>query len=178
MLRPHTRETGHALSRNCEVSTTADQDFLQPADEFDRAERLALAVGSRKSAQIEDRIADDLPGPVKCNVTTAIALEDFDAALGKEFRGSDHVCGFGVAAQRDHGRVFEQEEYVANLFFLAQSDELLLQAEPCGVVNAAELDDGDQIRFARAHTEINQNNFTIETRSRREPISLDSSVSL
>jgi hypothetical protein len=42
--------------------------------------------------------------------------------------------------------VFEQEQYVADLFFLAQLDQLLLQAEARGVINGAELDQGDQIQ--------------------------------
>jgi hypothetical protein len=41
--------------------------------------------------------------------------------------------------------VFQQEQDVADFFFFAESDQLLLQAQTCGVVDCAELDYGDQI---------------------------------
>ena len=44
--------------------------------------------------------------------------------------------------------MLEQEENVADLFFFAEGDELLLKAEACRVVNAAELEDRDQILSA------------------------------
>jgi hypothetical protein len=44
--------------------------------------------------------------------------------------------------------MFKQEQDVAYLFFFAERYELLLQAEARGVVDGAELDDGDQTRFA------------------------------
>jgi hypothetical protein len=37
--------------------------------------------------------------------------------------------------------VFKQEEDVADFFFFAEGDELLLQAEARGIVDGAELDD-------------------------------------
>jgi hypothetical protein len=39
--------------------------------------------------------------------------------------------------------VFEQKQDIADLFFFAERDQLLLQAEACGVVDGAELDDRD-----------------------------------
>jgi hypothetical protein len=36
--------------------------------------------------------------------------------------------------------VFKQQKYVADFFFFAQGDQLLLQAEAGGVVDSAELD--------------------------------------
>ena len=89
---------GNALGRDGEVGAGADQDFFQAADEFYRAERLAFAVGRGESAQIEDGIADDLAGAVEGDVAAAVAFEELDAALGKEFGRSDYVCGFRVAA--------------------------------------------------------------------------------
>jgi hypothetical protein len=44
--------------------------------------------------------------------------------------------------------VLEEEEGVADFFFFAEGEQLLLQAEGCGVVDGAELEDGDQILFA------------------------------
>jgi hypothetical protein len=41
--------------------------------------------------------------------------------------------------------VFEEEKDVAYLFFFAERDELLLQAQSRGVVEGAELEYGDQV---------------------------------
>ena len=105
---------------------------------------LRLPSGAAKSAQVEDGVADDLAGSVEGDVASAVAFEKLDAALGEEFGRSDHVGGFRVAAQGDDRRVFEQQQDVADLLFFAQCDELLLQAQAGGVVDGAELDDGDQ----------------------------------
>ena len=60
--------------------------------------------------------------------------------------------------------MFEQEQNVADLFFFSQCDELLLQAQACGVIDGTELDDGDQIRFV---TELR--------RSRSKPLTREDS---
>lgn len=80
------------------------------------------------AAQVEDGVADDLSGAVKGDIATAVAFEELNPALGPEFGRGDYVCGFGIAAEGDDRRVLEQKQDVADLFFLAQSDELLLQA--------------------------------------------------
>ncbi len=45
----------------------------------------ALSVWQSESAQIENRIPNQLPRPVKRNVAAAIALENLDPAGGKLF---------------------------------------------------------------------------------------------
>jgi len=97
------------------------------------------------AAEVEDRVADDLAGAVEGHVAAAVAFEQFDAALFQKLGRRDHVRALCVAAQRDDWGVFEQEEDVADLFFFAQSHELLLQAQAGGVIDGAELDDGDQL---------------------------------
>ena len=78
---------------------------------------------------------------VEGDVAAAVAFVQLDAALGEEFGGGNYIRGVGVAAQRNDWFVFEQEKDVADLFFFAQGDQLLLQAEAGGVVDGAELDD-------------------------------------
>ena len=58
--------------------------------------------------------------------------------------------------------MFEEEQNVADLFFFSQSDELLLQAQACGVIDGTELDDGDQIRFATELRRSGSKPFTLE----------------
>jgi hypothetical protein len=92
------------------------------------------------TSQVEDGVADELAGAVEGDVTTAVAFEKFHAALGEEFRRSNHVGSFRVAAESDHRRVFEQEQNVADLLLFTQVNELPLQAQAGGVVNGSELD--------------------------------------
>ena len=51
-----------------------------------------------EASQIEDGIADDLSRAVEGDVTTAVAFEELDAALGEKLRARDYVGGFGIAA--------------------------------------------------------------------------------
>src|SRR5213075_254435 len=48
-----------------------------------------------------------------------------------------------IAAQGDDRRVLQHEQRIPNPPFLAQGDKLLLQFEAGGVVNRAELENGD-----------------------------------
>src|SRR2546430_593595 len=58
------------------------------------------------AAQVDDRITDQLPGPVERDVAAALDLEHVDAFRVQQVRRP------GGAAQRDHGRVLEQQEQV------------------------------------------------------------------
>lgn len=98
----------------------------------------------RVSAEIEDGVADDLPRSVECDVSASIAFEKLDAALLQEFGRGNDIGGFGVASECDDWLVFEQQENIADFLFLAQGAELLLQAKSGGVIDGAELDNGDQ----------------------------------
>jgi hypothetical protein len=80
---------------------------------------------------------------VKRNVTAAVAVEQFDAALPQQFGWGNHVGSLGIAAEGDDRGVLQQEQHVANSTFFSQFDKLLLQTQASGVVNSPELDDGD-----------------------------------
>ena len=80
-----------------------------------------------KTSQIEDGVAHDLAGAVEGDVAAAVAFEEFDAALGEEFRARNYICGFGIAAQGDDRLMLQQKKNIADLFFFAERDELLLQ---------------------------------------------------
>jgi hypothetical protein len=95
---PDSRQSCYSLCGNCEVGAGAHQDIFEAADEFDYAERFALAVWAGESAQVKDRIADDLAGTVEGNVAAAVAFEEFDAAVFQKFWGGYYVCGFRISA--------------------------------------------------------------------------------
>ena len=147
MGRPDAGEAADACCRNAEIGAGADQDFFQAAHVFDGAQSFAFAVGSGDAAQIENGISDKLAGAVESDVAAAITLENFHAALGQQFGRGDDVFLLGVAAESDDGRMFEQQQNIADAAFFAQFDQPLLQAQASGVVERAELEDGDQKRF-------------------------------
>ena len=93
-------------------------------------------------AQIKDRIPNHLPRPVKRNIPTAIALEHLDPASRQCVAGSKHVSSFRIAPQSDHRRVFKQQQHISDLSGLAQIDKFSLQAQPLGIIDDAELNDG------------------------------------
>jgi len=127
---PDAGEAVEAFGGDGEVGRGANEDFFEAADEVDDADVLAdrrasldrTAEGgrpymviakhrlfdARESAEVEDGIADDLAGAVESDVAAAVALEEFDAAPGEEFGRGDDVRGFGVAAESDDRRVFEE----------------------------------------------------------------------
>jgi hypothetical protein len=58
--------------------------------------------------------------------------------------------------------VFEQEEDVADFFFFAEGDQLLLELQAGGVVDGAELEDRDQILVAADLQRSKSKAFTTE----------------
>ena len=58
--------------------------------------------------------------------------------------------------------MFKQEKNVANFFLFAQRHELPLQTKAGGVIDGAELEDGDQILFATNLRGFPQTDFSPE----------------
>ena len=80
---------------------------------------------------------------MKRNIAAAIALEQLDAASGKLVGRRKHIGNLGVAPESDDGSALEQQQHIADLSPLAQIDQPLLQAQTFGIVEGAELDDGN-----------------------------------
>ena len=74
------------------------------------------------------------------DVAATVDLVEGDSARGKQLVGGENVGAVGVAAQSQHRRMLEQEQHVSDAVLLAQRDQLLLQAQGFGVVNAAEIE--------------------------------------
>ena len=171
LARPHASQPGDALRWDFEIGAGADEDFFEAANVFDDAERFAGCTVGGKSAQIEDGIGDELAGAVESNVAAAVALEDFNPALGKEFGRREDIFRFGIAAEGNDGRVLEKKNNVADAGFFAERDELFLQAERRGVIDGAELEDRDQKPgHGSSPISTDLNHFTTETQRHGEII--------
>ena len=83
-------------------------------------------MGVAQAAQIEDGVADELAGTVIGDVAAAVDLVEGNAARSEQLVGGENIGAVGVAPQREHGRMLEQQQRVADAFLLAQRDQLLL----------------------------------------------------
>src|SRR5579862_1655441 len=83
---PNSSQTCNAFCRNTEVCAGADQDFFESANIFNGADRLTFLVGGRHAAQVENRISDNLAGPVEGHIAPTVAFENLDTSLGEFLR--------------------------------------------------------------------------------------------
>ena len=152
---PDTGEARDAFRWNSDISAGADQNFFQSAYVLYDAQSLSFAIRRIETPQIENRIPDELPGTVESYIAAAIAFENFNATLHELFGWGNDVGGLGVATQRDHRCVLQQQKQVADLAILAEFYKPLLQAQSGGVIESAELEDGNQETFRHGFAPIN-----------------------
>lgn len=139
-ISPDSRKSGDALCRDPKICTSSDQNFFKPPHVLDRAQSLSRAVNG-ETTKIEDGIRDELTWSMESNVTATVAFEDFNSALGEQFRGSKDILRFSIPSQRNHWRVLEQQKNIADEAIFAQIDKSLLQLQTSGVIHDVELDD-------------------------------------
>jgi hypothetical protein len=145
---PDAGEFADAAGGQAEFAAEADEGFFHEPDEVDRPE--AAADGRvAQAAEIEDRVADQLAGAVVGHVAAAVDLVEGDAAAFEQLVRCQNVGTVGVTAQGEHGRVLQQQEHVADAILLAEIDELGLETQGLGVVDAAEIEgvDHDSLRY-------------------------------
>ncbi len=109
---PDASEAADASGRHAQLAAEPDKRLFHQANEVDRAK--AVAAGIAQAAQIEDGVADELAGAVIGHVAAAVDLVERDAARGQQLIGGKNVGAAGVAAQREHGRVLQQQQHVAD----------------------------------------------------------------
>ena len=100
---------------------------------------MRAALAGKVPAQVDDRVADELPWSVISHVAATVDLVQFDAAAGQPFIAGEYVGARGVAAEGDYRRMLEKEEGVADEACLARRDHAGLDGEAVGVGDAAEL---------------------------------------
>jgi hypothetical protein len=94
-------------------------------------------------AKIEYRIPNQLSRAVESNIAAAVAFEHLHAAEGQLFRGQQNVAGIRVASEGDDRRVLKQKKHISDAPSFTQSNELLLDAHSSGIIEAAEIKEGD-----------------------------------
>ncbi len=77
------------------------------------------------------------------NVSAAIDLVQFHSALCEQLVADQNVGAMRIAAEGQHGRMFQQEQRVANKLLLPCSDDLLLDGHGFRIRDAAEMEEVD-----------------------------------
>ncbi len=141
---PDAGEAGQAAGGDAAGGGGADEDFLESAHVIHRAEFEAAGARRQKSragagAEIENGIADELAGTMEGDIAAAVALRQLDAARGQGGAAEQHVFGVGVAAERDHGGMLEQQQGVGNGAGLAAAHQRFLHLLGRGISYATEM---------------------------------------
>ena len=76
---------------------------------------------------MDDRITDDLAGPVVRDVAAARRLVKADAVLAERLRRREKIANVATAPERDHRRMLQQQELIGDRVLLPQLHEPLLQ---------------------------------------------------
>src|SRR6185437_9288694 len=141
--------------------------FFEVAHELDDAHGLARRTLRWKSAQVENRVGNQLSRTVERHVTTPIAFENLDPALRERLRRRHDVLRMRIAPERDHGSVLEQKQHVSYPSLFAKFDQAFLQAQAGRVINRAELENRNhQIIYELANFRITE--FQKRSRSHRK----------
>jgi hypothetical protein len=127
------------------VNAGSNESFFDSTNELDDADLLG------ETAQIEDRITDKLAGAMEGHVAAAIDFEDRDTFAGQELARRHDVACVRVSSKRNHRRMLEKQKNVPNAVLLPEFHQVLLEAQGGAVVNAAEMDDGDQTDSPQRH---------------------------
>ena len=108
-----------AIFRGGASSQTPVSPSIRVALELERGQRpderllqvaAVLLHVAAVAVEVEDRVADELAGPVERGLAAAVGLDDLDpGALGHV-----HLLVVGAAAERDHRRVLEEDHRVGD----------------------------------------------------------------
>ena len=131
---PDARQARLARGGDPEAAEGADQDLLEIAE-------VAADVAPVRP-EVQDRVADELPGTVVGHLPAAVGALDPHAA-GLERRGVEqHIGGAGVAAKRDDRRVLQQQQVLPILAIpvFQPPREPVLEGGGLGIAEASEVE--------------------------------------
>jgi hypothetical protein len=133
-LNPEAGFAGDAMGGDAEIGGRADHDFFEGAD-------VPVNVAA-DGIEIENGIADDLPGAVIGDVTAAIGFAELDIFLAEDIFGGEKIFLAGVAAEgEDVGMLAEEEDVVDGAGFAGDGNALL---EGVGVGPGEKAEVGDE----------------------------------
>ena len=130
---PNAGEALEDLGRDPEVAERRDHRLLERSDV-----REDVAV---HRAEVEDRIGDELPGPVVGDLPAAVRLGDLDALHAVPVLAHRQMAGLGASALGVDGPVLEEQYDVGDLAVATRRRQALLQRQALGVRNRARPND-------------------------------------
>ena len=139
---PDAREFADALRHDAKLAAGADEHFFEQADIVHWAEVRTL-FAREIAAQVDDRISHKLARPVIRHIAATVDLVQLDSALREHLVAGKYVGTMRITAKREDGRVFEQEERVADKILLTRRDDSLLDGEGFRVRDATETEEVD-----------------------------------
>jgi len=126
--RPDASAFGDPLAWDTEVFAGKNENFFDQPNKIDRTKVWAAFAG-KVAAEIEDGVSDELARPVIGNVTATVDLVDLNAAACEQFVARKDVGSGCISAKREHGRVFQQHERVADRSGFARRNNFALNAQ-------------------------------------------------
>jgi len=121
----------NAVSGDTEIGTGTDHGFFESANV---PSDISLDIG-----EVQNGIADDLPGAMIGDISTPVRDLEFYSLLPQNVFGGEKIRSVGIAAEGDDMGVFAEKENVMDGPGLASSDDPLLQGKSVGVGDEAEV---------------------------------------
>ena len=134
---PHARAPRHAPGAYRVLARDPDQGFFQQAHIVDHAQPCA-ALGPMRP-QVEDRIADQLTRSVIGHIAAALDDVQSRAAPIQFGIGREDKLTPGISAQRQHRRVLQQQQHVADSVRAPQLYQLLLKPQRPRILHPAQV---------------------------------------
>ena len=103
-LRPHPGIADISLASDAERRHAADQGLLHLPQVPVQVQLVAL--------EIEDRVADELAGPMEGDIAASLDLEQLHASCGEQGGGGEQVIRPGRAAKRDDWWMLDEQQHV------------------------------------------------------------------
>src|SRR5271169_3190379 len=97
-MNPDSSAPRNAKRRQTKIRRSANHHFFEGA-------YVPVHIAPNR-AEIQNWIADDLPGAMKGDVSAAIGVVQRDIFLAQYIFIGEEIFAFGIASKRDDGRVF------------------------------------------------------------------------
>ena len=126
---PHSGEPINSSGRDAVVAGDSYEHFLEIPN-------VAVHV-TPVGLQVDDWIADDLPGTVVGDVAAATGFEDLNPARGKRLRRRQDVRTSAVTAhaQRQHRGMFDQQQLIADGIRATLFNQFTLERQRLGITD-------------------------------------------